>query len=77
MGDRIPTETVKMRGCDIASRSDFNDKDKTTGYLALHDTSFTCIGPDRPPVKLECIDQYLEVVDMIPNYMKARYRTQF
>ena len=61
--------------------SDFNDKNKTIGYLALQDTSLSFIGPDRPPVKFHTIDQYLRIADVIlstglPNYKAARYPIQ-
>ena len=56
---------------------DFNDINKTKGFLNHNETAFEFIGPDREPVKLHSIDKYLQVAEIIrntgcPNYKQAR-----
>ena len=78
---QAPNNTIAQQCTMAEPLSGFNDTSKTTGFLALQDTSFSFIGPDRPPVKFLSIDQYLHLADMIlstglPNYEMARYPIQ-
>ena len=57
---------------------DINDLHKTTGYLAHNSTTFEFIGPDRLPVCMDTVDQYVTVAKIIqstglPNYRAARF----
>ena len=47
--------------------ADFNDLDKTKGFLNHAKTTFEFIGPDKEPVKLDSIDKYLQVDEIIRN----------
>ena len=56
---------------------DINDPHKTTGYLAHDCTAFEFIGPDRFPLCMDTVDQYVAVAKIIqssglPNYKVAR-----
>ena len=56
---------------------DYNDHSKTRGFLNHGQAVFEFIGPDREPVQLNSIEEYLQVADIIrttnsPNYRCAR-----
>ena len=45
--------------------ADFNDINKTKGFLNHDKMTFEFIGLDKEPVKLASIDKYLQVVEII------------
>ena len=54
-----------------------NFPDKDRGFLGLSDRSFSFIGPDRQPVIMNSIQDYIKAADIIkstgvPNYQQAR-----
>ena len=64
-------------GCNSSAVTDFNDKNKTRGFLYLEETDFEFIGPDRDLCEYKNIDQVIKVAEMIketglPNYKQAR-----
>ena len=49
--------------------------------VIIQDTHFTFTGPDRAPVKINSVSQYLKIADVItstglPNYKRVRYPIQ-
>ena len=44
---------------------DFNNENKTKGYLALQDTEFLFIGPDREPIDTNSLDTYMNMARII------------
>ena len=63
--------TVKFENRDV------NVPDKDRGFLGLSDRSFSFIGPDRQPVVMDSIQEYIKAADIIkssgvPNYQQAR-----
>ena len=59
-------------------KHDINDRNKKFGFLAHDNTDFTFIGPDRPSLPLNSIQDYLKVSRTIretglPNYNMARF----
>ena len=54
--------------------ADINDPHKTTGYLAHDSTDFEFTGPDRFPLCLDTVDQYVAVVKIIQSTGLHHYR---
>ena len=44
---------------------DFNDKDRTMGFLPQASTNFAFIIPDRPPIQLDTVDKYIDIANVI------------
>ena len=66
-----------LLGEQLTRSVDINDPHKTTGYLAHDSIAFEFIGPDRLPVYMDTVDQYVTVAKIIqstglPNYKAAR-----
>ena len=49
--------------------TDFNDENKTRGFLSLEETNFEFIGPDRDLCEYTNIDQVLKVAEIIKNWL--------
>ena len=60
-----------------ATPRDFHYPNKNVGYLAQSDETFSFVGPDRQPIRLNSIDQLIQVANLIrdsglPNYEAVR-----
>ena len=69
--------TFRVEACTNYYLSDYNIPTKKVGYLAMENTDFRFVGPDRPPVTIDSIDKCLQVANIIrntglPNYRMAR-----
>ena len=72
----IPDFFDAHTGCNSNAVTDFNDKNKTKGFLSLEDTNFEFIGPDRDLFEYKSIDQVIKIAEIIketglPNYKQA------
>ena len=48
---------ICTKSCDSSNTTDFNDPDKSRGFLSLQETNFEFIGPDRDFCDCAEIDQ--------------------
>ena len=60
-----------------ATPRDFHYPNKNVGYLAQSDETFSFVGPDRQPIRLNSIDQLIQVANLIrdsglPNFKAVR-----
>ena len=73
-----PSLAAHLNELSVVVKRDINDKNKKFGFLAHDNTDFTFIGPDRPSLPLNNIQDYLKVSRIIretglPNYRLARF----
>ena len=78
MTTAIPNFFDAHTGCNSNAVTDFNDKNKTKGFLSLEETNFEFIGPDRDLCEYRNIDQVIKIAEIIketglPNYKQARF----